>query len=91
MCPTMKRFLVRKLRDLGLAIARLFASDLVDFRTGKKIGRALLLPWRGKIHVIGLNESVQVAFIPQERLTFWKQEIGFTVHPPPDFPHEPRP
>ena len=43
----MKRFLVRKLRDLGLVVARLFASDLVDFRTGKKIGRALLLPWRG--------------------------------------------
>ena len=87
----MKRFLVRKIRDLGLAVARLFASDLVDFRTGEKIGRALLLPWRGKIHVIGLEEAVQVAFRPQERLTFWKQEIGFTAHPPPDFPHEPRP
>jgi hypothetical protein len=87
----MKRFLIRKLRDAGLAVARLFASDLVDFRTGKKIGRALLLPWRGKIHVIGLEEAAQVAFLPQERLTFWKQEIGFTAHPPPDFPHEPRP
>ena len=87
----MKRFLIRKIRDLGLVVARLFASDLVDFRTGKKIGRALLLPWRGKIHVIGLDEAVQVTFIPQERLTFWKQEIGFTAHPPPDFPHEPSP
>ena len=87
----MKRFLVRKIRDFGLAIARLFASDLVDFRTGEKIGRALLLPWRGKIHVIALDSAVQVAFIPQERLTFWKQEIGFTAHPLPDFPHEPRP
>ena len=91
MCRAMKRFLVRKIRDLGLAIARLFASDLVDFHTGKKIGRALLLPWRGKIHVIGLEDAVQVAFVPQERLTFWKQEIGFTAHPRPDFPHEPRP
>ena len=87
----MKRFLIRKIRDLGLAVTRLFASDLVDFRTGKKIGRALLLPWRGKIHVIALDAAVQVAFIPQERLTFWKQEIGFTAHPLPDFPHEPRP
>jgi hypothetical protein len=87
----MKRFLLRKLRDLGLAVARLFASDLVDFRTGKKIGRALLVPWRGKIHVIGLETPVQVTFLPQERLTFWKQEIGFTAHPEPDFPHEPRP
>ncbi len=87
----MKRLLVRKLRDFGLAVARLFASDLVDHRTGKKIGRALLLPWRGKIHVIGLELPVQVTFLPQERLTFWKQEIGFTAHPEPDFPHEPRP
>jgi hypothetical protein len=85
----MKRLIVRKVRDLGLAVARLFASDLVDFRTGEKIGRALLLPWRGKIHVIGLEEPVQVAFVPQERLTFWRQEIGFSSHPPPDFPHEP--
>ena len=87
----MKRFIVRKFRNFGLAVARLFASDLIDFRTGEKIGRALLLPWRGRIHVIGLEAAAQVTFIPQQRLTFWKQEIGFTVHPPPDFPHEPRP
>jgi hypothetical protein len=86
----MKRILVLKIRALGLAVARLFASDLVDFRTGEKVGRALLLPWRGKIHVIGLEEPVQVAFLPQKRLTFWKQEIGFSAHPAPDFPHEPR-
>ena len=87
----MKNFLRLKLRALGLAIARLFASDLTDVRTGEKIGRALLLPWRGKIHVIGLEEAVKVTFVPQTRLTFWKQEIGFSAHPAPDFPHEPRP
>lgn len=86
----MKLILVLKIRALGLAVARLFASDLVDFRTGEKVGRALLLPWRGKIHMIGLEEPVQVAFLPQKRLTFWKQEIGFSAHPAPDFPHEPR-
>ena len=87
----MKKFLVLKLRACGLAIARLLASDLRDSRTGEKIGRALLLPWRGKIHVIGLEEAVKVEFVPQARLTFWKQEIGFSAHPAPDFPHEPRP
>jgi hypothetical protein len=87
----MKRFLVQKIRAFGLAIARLFASDLTDCRTGEKIGRALLLPWRGKIHIIGLDAPVQVKFLPQTRLTFWKQEIGFSAHPAPDFPHEPRP
>jgi hypothetical protein len=87
----MKRFLLLKLRGFGLAIARLLGSDLVDSRTGAKIGRALLVPWRGKIHVIGLDEAVKVGFLPQTRLTFWKQEIGFSAHPDPDFSHEPRP
>lgn len=87
----MKRFLVRTLRSFGLALARLFASDLRDIHTGEKIGRALLLPWRGKVHVIGLETPVKVEFVPQDRLTFWKQEVGFSAHPAPDFPHEPRP
>ena len=43
-----------------------------DYRTGEKIGRALLIPWRGKVHVVGLKEAVRVVFLPQERLTFWK-------------------
>ena len=87
----MKRFLVLTLRSFVLALARLFASDLRDIHTGEKIGRALLLPWRGKVHVIGLETSVKVEFVPQDRLTFWKQEVGFSAHPAPDFPHEPRP
>ena len=80
-----------KLRNVAVALAGVFGSDLRDYRTGEKIGRAFLIPWRGKVHVVGLQEPVRVIFLPQERLTFWKQEIGFTAHPPPDFPHEPRP
>ena len=87
----MNKLLRQKVRNLGVALAGFFGSDLRDCRTGEKIGRALLIPWRGKVHVVGLQEAVRVVFLPQERLTFWKQEIGFTAHPPPDFPHEPRP
>ena len=87
----MNKLLRQKIRNLGVALAGLFGSDLRDYRTGEKIGRALLIPWRGKVHVVGLHDPVRVVFLPQERLTFWKQEIGFTAHPPPDFPHEPRP
>ena len=87
----MKKILRQKVRNLGVALAGFFGSDLRDYRTGEKIGRALLIPWRGKVHIVGLQEAVKVVFLPQERLTFWKQEIGFTAHPPPDFPHEPRP
>lgn len=74
------------IRRFGLAVAQVFASDLRDAVTGERIGRALLIPWRGKIHVIGLDRPLRVQWIPQTRLTYWKQEIGFGTNPPPDFP-----
>jgi hypothetical protein len=79
------------LRALVLSLARLVGSQLVDARTGRVLGRALLVPFRGRILVIGLEIAVVPVFIPQDRLTYWKQELGFTAHPPPDFPHEPSP
>ncbi len=75
-------------RWLGLEAVRRCGSRIIDVRTGKDLGRALFVPFGGKIHVIGLQTAAPV-FWPQERLTYWKQELGFTVLPPPDFPHEP--
>ena len=67
-------------RQIGLALARLFGSRITDCHTGRPLGRALLIMWRGKIYVIGLDTPVRLVFLPQERLTYWKQEIGFTSH-----------
>ena len=75
-------------RRVGLAIARLVGSQIVEYKTGRQLGRALLIPWRGKIHVIGLDVAVRPVFLPQKRLTYWKQDLGFTIHPRPDFPRE---
>lgn len=77
------------LRAVVLHVARLLGSRVVDARTGRVLGRALLVPFRGQIHVIGLDENVVPEFAPQERLTYWKQVLRFTTHPSPDFPHEP--
>ncbi len=74
------------IRNIGLGVARLFGTTIRDVETGKPIGRALLITWRGRVHVIGLKAAVRPIFIPQKRLTYWKQEIGFTMHRPPDFP-----
>ena len=74
-------------RSIGLTLARAIGTRLVDFQTGHDLGRALIIPWRGKIHVIGLETIVRPIFLPQTRLTYWKQEIGFTTHPPLDFPN----
>jgi hypothetical protein len=78
----------QSVRAIGLFFARLIGTRLVDFQTGRDLGKALIVPWRGKIHVIGLNEAVRSVFLPQKRLTYWKQEIGFTTQPPPDFSNE---
>ena len=79
------------LRALVLRIARGLGTPVVDQRTGRLLGRALIVAFRGKVHVIGLHASVQPVFLPQPRLTYWKQELGFETRPAPDFPHEPRP
>ena len=76
------------LRATGLFFARIIGTRLIDFQTGRDLGKALVIPWRGKIHVIGLEQAVRVVFLPQKRLTYWKQETGFTTQPPPDFLHE---
>jgi hypothetical protein len=81
------RDLKQILRDCAVAVVRTFGSQIVDHETGEPLGRVLFIPWRGKLHVIGLNAAVRVSFLPQPRLTYWKQEIGFSTHPEPDYPN----
>ena len=76
------------IRSIGLKIAHTIGTPIKDLGSGRKLGKALIIPWRGKIHVIGLNAAVRPMFQPQKRLTYWKQEIVFTEHAQPDFPRE---
>jgi hypothetical protein len=77
-------------RNAAMAIFRLIGSDVVDQRTGKRVGRAFFFGWKGRVIVVGLEGEppLRPIFLPQTRLTYWKQEIGFTSHPHPDFPSE---
>ncbi|MEQ1850405.1 MAG: hypothetical protein ABMA01_02320 [Chthoniobacteraceae bacterium] len=74
------------IRAAGLAVLRALGTTIVDAETGARLGRAFLFPWRGTIKVIGLETPVRPVFLPQTRLTYWKQELGFTTHPAPDYP-----
>ena len=74
------------IRAAGLKLARTLGTNFTDAETGERLGKGFVLGWRGKIHVIGLETPVRPQFMPQKRLTYWKQEIGFTTHPRPDFP-----
>ncbi len=81
----MKRFL----RMLLKMVTVVLGARIVDQRTGKVLGKALFIPWRGKLRVIGLEDKrVIPAFASQERLTYWHQALVFSTHPEPDFPHE---
>lgn len=71
------------LKSIGLWFFRLAGTNLRDCRTGRPLGRALLLPWRGKIVALGLERPVVPVPLPQRSLKYWKQEIGFTVYEPP--------
>jgi hypothetical protein len=76
---------------LGLLI-RLVGMRVRDVRTGKDLGKYLFIPWRGRILVFGLgianDEPFYPVFLPQTRLTYALQELGFRQHPEPDFPNE---
>ena len=76
------------LQPVFVRLARLVGSDIVDHRTGRVIGRGLLVAFRGRVHVLGLREPVVPVFAPQDRVTYWHQTVVFTTQPPPDFPHE---
>jgi hypothetical protein len=83
----------RLFRSALMGIINLLASDIRDVETGESIGRALLIPWRGRILILGkgvAGYALVPRFCPQERLTFWKCELGFSRRSAPDYPHEPR-
>ncbi|HMP76430.1 MAG TPA: hypothetical protein PKE12_09055 [Kiritimatiellia bacterium] len=80
---TLSRTLVR--------IARAIGSPIRDVYSGEVIGRGLVFAFGGRIWVIGVEENLVPVFTPQRRLTYWRQQIGFTRHPPVDFPRETRP
>jgi hypothetical protein len=90
----MKKIKQKILRPLALGVINLLSSEVRDVDTGKRIGRALFVPWRGRILIVGegvANCILVPKFRAQRRLTFWKVELGFTEHPAPDYPRVPRP
>jgi N-acetylglucosaminyldiphosphoundecaprenol N-acetyl-beta-D-mannosaminyltransferase len=75
-------------RNFGLRLIDLFASDITDCVSSESLGRGLILGWGGRIKVIGHETLPPLIprFLPQRRLTYWQQSIGFTTHRQPDYP-----
>jgi len=76
-------------KRLGLAVLRgVFGVKLVDQRTGGIIGKIVVLRWKGKLRILGLDGvAVRPHFLPQATEVYWAQDLGFSTHPPPDYPH----
>ncbi|BCU76929.1 hypothetical protein [Luteolibacter sp. LG18] len=76
------------LRNIGHFWISRFGSPIRDEETGELLGRALVVVWRGKIHLIGFSGSMVLkpVFCVQDRVRYWRQTIGFTRPQEPDFP-----
>lgn len=74
----LKRFLLWLSRRLG--------RELSDQRTGLPLGRALCLPGRRGIAMVGLPHAVRAIFLPESTTRYTKQRIGFQKHETPDYP-----
>ena len=63
-----------------------------DAATGEDLGKYLFIPWFGRLLVFGLgtanDKPFYPIFLPQKRLTYSLQELGFQRHRQPDFPNE---
>jgi hypothetical protein len=80
------------LKPLQHLAVRIFGFKITEATSGEDLGKYIIIPWRGKLHFIGLDSShakpFYPVFIPQERVTYWKQTLGFRLHPTPDYPNE---
>lgn len=69
-------------------LVRWLGQPICDHRTGEMIGRGFLIPWRGKILVLGLRERVRPDFLPAADIRYRMQWLGFVRPGDADFPRE---
>jgi hypothetical protein len=67
-------------------LARIFGAKIRDARNGDVLGRAFLIAWGGKLHLLGyVGPPVMPIFLGQKELSYSRQSLGFTRHPEVDF------
>ena len=71
----------RALQTILLKFCRTFGTKVYDAQSGEMLGRCMMISWKGRMHIIGAESHWVPVPLPQKRMTYWKQEIGFTCHP----------
>lgn len=74
------------------ALASRFGTELRDEETGCLLGKAFLVPWRGRFLVVGYTGLVPLRPVVRRdpHLHYWKLTVGFTGPREPDFSRESR-
>lgn len=73
------------LRNVIVTLCRWIGAPVFDVYTKERLTRGLVWAWGGRIHVIGSEAALIPVPVMQKRMTYWRQHIGFTMHPPVDF------
>lgn len=74
------------LRQLGMCVVRIMGTTILDVADGKELGKAIMVPWRGRVHLIGYEGvPLRVVCVPQNRVCYWRIELGFSRAEVPDY------
>lgn len=75
------------LKSLVHWIVQIIGAPVIDQRTGRNLGKALLLPGWRTIRLVGLHTPyVRAVFLPEDRIRYGRHRIAFATQPPVDFP-----
>ena len=67
-------------------MVRLLGSTIRDAVDGSELGKALMVPWRGRVHLIGYEGvPLRMVCVPQNQIRYWRIELGFTKAQVPDY------
>jgi hypothetical protein len=76
------------LRRVGLVFVQIFGSDIRDQDDGTVLGRALVVAFGGRVHLIGYNGlPLRPVSVAQNRVKYWRITIGFKKAEVPDYPN----
>jgi len=74
------------IKQLAYRLVDSFAPPVVDQRTGKTLGKAVLIPRTNRSLLAGLHAPyVRPVFLPENRVKYGRHRIGFATHEPVNF------
>jgi hypothetical protein len=78
----------KNFRTFGLIIVKLLGSVIRDHEDQSILGRALIVSFRGRIHIFGYQGvPLRPVCVAQDGVKYWRICIGFTKAATPDYPN----